>query len=316
MTPAELLACQAALATVAADQAAALQALSTAERLLLATAGSSAAGGSGAGGYGGSGAGSTSGTGVNAGTAVSTASPTADPVKVAQAKAQVLQAEQALTTAQNNAAAATLTAPITGTVAKVGLAAGAMSAGSVTIIGDGSAEVAVEIPLATRPLVTVGQPALVTPPGSNRTLTGTVNRINTLETTGTTGAPTYTTVIVVDDGAALLPDGSKAETQVAVRTVTDVVTVPVSALTPVAAGQGSVKVLDGTTVTTRTVATGAIGGGLIEITAGLEAGTVVVLADRTQSIPANINAFRPQSASATTSAATAKPATPQPTPTR
>ena len=59
-------------------------------------------------------------------------------------------AEQALRDAQAGLAAATLTAPIAGTVASVGLTEGAVAgAGAVVIVGTGAVEVTVDVPLAS-----------------------------------------------------------------------------------------------------------------------------------------------------------------------
>ncbi|QLQ16636.1 MAG: hypothetical protein HZY73_14375 [Micropruina sp.] len=99
---------------------------------------------------------------------------------------------------------------------------------------------------------------------------------------------------------------------IVLRTVSDVLTVPVSAITKVTSTTATVKVLDaGTTATpqTVTVTTGALGGGLVQIVEGLTEGQRVVLADRQQALPAGNVFGRRTSASASPVAGGAAPAT-------
>lgn len=211
--------------------------------------------------------------------------------QVAQAKAAVLAAQQQRQAAVDDVDAATLLAPISGTVGAVDLSVGdSASAGSITIVGSGNAVVSIELPLKTRSALAVGNPATVTPAGSTTELAGKITTISPLETSGTSGdTATYTTTIVVTDPDDLLSDGAKASVTIPVTSASGVVTVPVSALTPTGTGTGTVSVLaDGSdTPTTTEVTTGAVGGGLVQITDGLAAGEVVVLADRTAEIPSN-----------------------------
>lgn len=222
--------------------------------------------------------------------AKSTTTTSVSASQVAQAKAAVLSAQQKLNSATDDVDAAELLAPISGTVGAVTLSKGdSASAGSITIVGSGNALISLEVPLATRSTLRVGGSATVTAAGSSSSLTGTITNINVLETSGTSGSPTFTTTITVRDPGKILADGAKASVAIPVTSVTGVVTVPASALTPTGTGTGTVLVLNAgsDTPTSTTVSTGAVGGGLIEITEGLTAGAVVVLADRTAEIPSN-----------------------------
>lgn len=236
-------------------------------------------------------AGSSAGGGSSA-----TKKTTTSKAAIASARATLLQAQQNLASAQSDLDAAELTAPISGTVGAVSLSKGASaSSGSITIVGKGEAQVSVELPLKTRSAVTVGTSATVTPAGSLTSLSATITAINALETSGTSGAtPTYTTTISVDDPDGLLASGAKATVSIPVVARTGVVTVPVSALTPTGTGTGTVLVLAAraSTPTLTQVKTGAIGGGRAEITEGLTAGQVVVLADSTAATPANASRSR------------------------
>ena len=201
----------------------------------------------------------------------------------------MLRNQQAVDAAEAAVVNAELVAPISGTVGAISLEKGASSsAGSVTIVGEGTALVSIEVPLASRGLLSQGMAATVTPAGSARALAGTVSQIAVLETSGTAGDnPTYTTTIAVDDPDLVLKSGAAAGIEIVTGTANSVVTVPASAVTPTGTGTGTVGVVDSTTSETAetvTVSTGAVGGGRVEITDGLQEGQIVVLSDRNASI--------------------------------
>ncbi|MGB7964328.1 MAG: biotin/lipoyl-binding protein [Propionicimonas sp.] len=241
-----------------------------------------------------------SGTSGSASSASSGSSPAASASSaasvsaraVAAASAEVLSAEQDVATAESNLENAELLAPLDGTVGALSLAnGGSSSGGSVTIVGEGTAVASIEVPLATRTLLKQGMATEVTPAGASAALAGTITGISILQTPGTSGdSPTYTTVVVVKDPDQLLNAGAKASVSIAVRTASDVVVVPASAVTPTGDGAGTVQVVASAfddTAQTIQVTTGAVGGGRVEVATGLTAGQLVVLADRTAAIPSN-----------------------------
>lgn len=221
----------------------------------------------------------------------STTTATVSAAQVASAKAKLLQAEQALQAAQDDLDNAELLAPIAGTVGTVELSKGsASSAGAITIVGSGNAQVSFELPLATRTLVKNGQKVTVTPAGSTKALAGTITSISAVETSGTAGdTPTYTTVVTVSDADGLLASGAKASVTIPVASATNAVRVPASAVTPTGTGTATVQVLasGSSTASTVQVTTGAVGGGWVEITQGVDEGDLVVLADNTAALPTN-----------------------------
>ncbi|GAA0341045.1 efflux RND transporter periplasmic adaptor subunit [Micropruina glycogenica] len=223
----------------------------------------------------------------------STTTATVSAAQVASAKAKLLQAEQALQAAQDDLDNAELLAPIAGTVGTVELSKGsASSAGAITIVGSGNAQVSFELPLATRTLVENGQKVTVTPAGSTKALAGTITSISAVETSGTAGdTPTYTTVVTVSDADGLLASGAKASVTIPVASATNAVRVPASAVTPTGTGTATVQVLasGSSTASTVQVTTGAVGGGWVEIKQGISAGDTVVLADNTAELPTNTN---------------------------
>ncbi|OYO10378.1 hypothetical protein BI335_17760 [Enemella evansiae] len=220
-------------------------------------------------------------------TALPTATPTVDQAKVATDRAAVLAAEQAIAQARSNLDAATLRAPIAGTVGTIGFTAGAAATpnAAITVVGGGAAEVTVPVPLTNRPQVQLGQEVRVNAPGSLTADPGTITEISPLPVSATASTPSYNVTVLVADPGPGLASGGRADTGIVVGRVADAVTVPVSAVTRVATGTGTVRVLDGTGVRDATVATGLVGGGLVEITGGLTAGQRVVLADGAQPLP-------------------------------
>lgn len=259
----------------------------------------------------------TGGTGAKAAAAKkkssSSSSSSVSASAVASAKADLLEAEQDLAAAREDLADAELVAPISGTVGVVGLAKGdSASAGSITIVGSGSAVVTFELPLTTRELVTVGQSVTVTPAGSTKTLTGKITGISSLETSGTSGdTPTYTTTVSVSDADGLLASGAKASVLIPVKSASSVLRVPASAVTPTGTGTATVQVVESTSATTATttqVETGAVGSGWVQITSGLDAGALVVLADNTAEIPSNTTNRRTVTSSTSRSSASASAA--------
>lgn len=254
----------------------------------------------------------------------SSSSSTVSKSAVASAKADVLQAQQSVASAQSDLDSADLVAPIDGTVGVVGLTAGSSSSGSITIVGSGSAVLTFELPLTTRELVKTGQKVTVTPAGSTKTLTGTLTAIASLETSGTSGdTPTYSTTATVSDPTGLLASGANASVAIPVKSATGVVVAPASAVTPTGTGTATVQVLasaGATTPSTVEVKTGAVGGGWVQITSGLTSGQIVVLADRTAAIPSNTtnrgrtsSSSSSSSSSAKASASASTSAQPQPT---
>jgi multidrug efflux pump subunit AcrA (membrane-fusion protein) len=260
-------------------------------------------------------AGAPSGGGSKPGSGSGGSSPKVSKSSVASAEASLLRANQQLQSAESDLADAELIAPISGSVGTVGLSKGdSSSSGTITIIGTGNALLSIEVPLKTRSLLAVGATAAVSPSGSMTSLSGKVTNINQLETSGTSGdSLTYTTTVSVSDPGGLLATGAKASVEIPVGSVTGVVTVPASAVTPTGTGTGTVKVLasGSQTPTTTEVKIGLIGGGLVEITEGLTVGQVVVLADKTAAIPSALsNRGRSSTSSSATpsSSATASPA--------
>jgi hypothetical protein len=223
-------------------------------------------------------------------------------------QAAVTSAEAALISAQADLTSATLKSSIGGTVGSVSLVKGASSQGkSVVIVGTGAVEVTVNVPLASIGTVHIGQKANVTPQGATGIAAGSVTSISLLPSTSssstgtgggtgqgtsTSSSPTYPVVVLVPDALPALATGSRADVSLLIGTVSKVLTLPNSALTPLAKGQAMAQTLKNGVVTPALVKTGFAGTLTTQITSGLSAGQQVVLADLSTALPTNTTSSR------------------------
>jgi len=250
-----------------------------------ATQGSSGQTGTAAGTAGGTGStGTTGGGGSGGGGSGGGGTPSTASLEVA-----VLQATQDLAGAEQDLDGAVLRAPINGRVGQVGLVAGepASTSAGVVIVGAGGAVVTVALPLAQLGHVRVAQDVTVTPAGTTDAVPGLVQSIGVLPSSTTSSTPTYPVRVTVPEAPVTLAAGSTATVSFTLATASDVLTVPVSAVTGVSSGSGSVQVLSGGTVQTARVTVGAVGQGRVQVEQGLTAGQVVVLADPTTALPSS-----------------------------
>ena len=228
--------------------------------------------------------------------------------RVVSDQAAVTSAEAALSSAQADLTASTLKSPITGTVGSVSLAKNTSSNGkNIVIVGAGAVEVTINVPLASMANAHVGQKANVTPQGATSIAAGSVTSISLLPSTSssstgtgsgtgqgasTTSSPTYPVVVLVPDALPALATGSRADVSLLIGTVSKVLTVPNSALTPLAKGQAMAQTLKNGVVTPALVKTGYAGTLTTQVTAGLTAGQQVVLADLSTALPTNTTSSR------------------------
>ena len=134
----------------------------------------------------------------------------------------------------------------------------------------------------------------MTPAGTTDEVPGLVQSISVLPSSTTASTPTYPVRITVSDAPVTLAAGSTATATITLATATDVLTVPVSAVSGVSSGRGSVQVLAKGTVKATPVTVGAVGGGKVQVEQGLSAGQVVVVADPATALPSSdsMNRFR------------------------
>ncbi len=289
-TTPSLAACQAALGALTAAQREQGQALTAAVAALGRAASASGVGASASGSAArttgtSTGSSSTSGTSVarsSSGTGQST------EARLILDASNVTTAEAALAKAQSQRDAAVLTSPTAGVVGSSVLSAGgsANPGSGIVLVTPGAVNLTLSVPLGNLPGVAVGQRATVTPPGGTA-LVGSVASIAMLPNSTSSSTPAYDVLVTVAQAGDTLSTGAKASVSIATSRVDGVLTVPVSAVTAVATGTGSVGVLKDGVVTATVVRTGAVGQGRIQILTGVAAGDSVVLADAAAALPTN-----------------------------
>lgn len=247
------------------------------------TSGSGGNIGAGNGGAGNTGAGNGGANGGNGGAAAGKVATAAD-ISADQAQIDLDQATIAVAT--QNLSAATLTSPIAGIVAAVGVTKGqtvaANATGSaITILGPGQYEVTTTIALSLIDQLAIGDGTSVAVNGITTPLPGKVTAIGVLSSAATSGSVTYPVTILLDATSQTLYEGSGASVIITLHRVDGVLTVPTSAV-HTTGGQHSVSVLANGAQTSVRVEVGAVGTALTQITSGLTAGQAVVLADLSQ----------------------------------
>ncbi|MFC0544679.1 efflux RND transporter periplasmic adaptor subunit [Kutzneria chonburiensis] len=213
--------------------------------------------------------------------------PSADQIAADQASVDAANAQLAAN--QQNLAAANLVSPIDGTVAQVDVVSGQNAAANsstakIVIIGPGGNQVTTAVNDNQVGQVKPGQSATITPDGAAKPLTGKVVSIGALSSTTTGGSASFPVTISVDGGGPALFAGSTAGVAITLGTAQAAVTVPTSAVHSIGAASFVTTLVDGKTASKR-VTLGVIGSTVTQVTEGLNAGDVVVLADLSQALP-------------------------------
>ena len=217
--------------------------------------------------------------------------------QVAADQAAIATAQASLTNIEQEISSATLTAPTNGEVAQVNVTVGqqvstggsnsASSSSSTThdivILTPGLFSVTGDVSDAQISEIAQGQRALVTPAGGGDTLTAHVSAVAAVATISS-GVATYPVTVSIDNPEMSLRDGMSATVSVIVNEVSNVLTVPTSAVHTSATGS-YVNVLVNGTSTQETVTVGAADATRTQILSGLNQGDTVVLATITATTP-------------------------------
>lgn len=229
---------------------------------------------------------------------VRSATPTGGTVRAAApVSAEQLAADQAaidaaaaqLITAQQNRDQSTLTSPIDGTIGALTLQPGqkVSGAGAAQVVVVGAArgyQVQATVGEADVARLAAGNTVAVVPDGAAAPIEGTVTTIGILPNSATTGAVSYPVTIALPAGSGPFPAGQGAAVAIQVADVAGVLTVPTSAVHTTGAVR-TVEVIRGGRAVPLEVQVGAVGATRTEITSGLVAGDVVVLADPSRPLP-------------------------------
>jgi HlyD family secretion protein len=221
------------------------------------------------------------GNGQSAGGVPSAAQLVADQAAVDAAQAQVVAATQ-------NLAEATIVSPIDGTVATVGLTPGQQVAAqsptaSVIVAGQGGYEVATTVSVANIGNVKLGDPVTVVPDGTSQTLDGKVVWIGVAATTSGSST-TYPVVIGFGGPTTGLGNGASATVNIQTAQATQALTVPTSAVHTTGTFHSVTTLTNGKTSTVA-IQIGAVGQDRTQITGGLQAGQLVVVANLNAPLP-------------------------------
>ncbi len=223
---------------------------------------------------------STTGGGQSTTVVASAAQLAADQASIDSAQAQANEAKQNLT-------AATLTSPISGKVAAIGLTAGAGSSGkTITIVGTGIQKVSTTVPLAQIDLIKVGQPVSVAADGVTTKLQGTVESIGMLSSTSGSST-TFPVTVLLNADSPVLYDGTGADVVITTRTARNAITVPNSAIAATTGSGHTVTVYTGGKTSTARVTLGVAGTASTQIVTGLKLGQQVVLAQLSKALPSS-----------------------------
>jgi HlyD family secretion protein len=232
--------------------------------------------------------GSSSGASRSSGSSAAAAKPPSAADLVAYQSA-VDEATANVTMAQQAIAQATIVSPIAGTVVAVNLAPGdsataASTTQNVVIAGNGGFEATTTISLTHIPQVAVGQSATVNVDGVPAPLSGKVVSISPVPTSASTTTTSYGVVISLPPNATGLREGAIGTAQITTASSAKGLAVPTSAITTTG-NVHTVTVLNGDQTAIVPVQVGVMGDTWTQITGGLQAGQVIVLANLDQSLP-------------------------------
>lgn len=239
-------------------------------------------------GNGSNGNGNSGGNGGNGSNGSTSVTYSAEQLVAYQAAVDAAAADVAA--AQESVQQATIKSPITGTVVALSLHSGEqVTAGSstanVVVAGGNGYEIATSVGVNDIAQVKVGDAATVVPDGSLTSIRGTVVFVGSPSTSGS--STTYPVVIGLTGSTATLRNGAMATTTIDTATSkASAVLVPTSAVHDLN-GRHSVTVLNNGKPSTVAVEVGVVGAVQTEITAGVDAGQTVVLADLKAAVPSS-----------------------------
>jgi RND family efflux transporter MFP subunit len=216
----------------------------------------------------------------------------ASSAQVGADQAAVTAAQNSLTNAQNALAEATLTSPISGTVASVNLTVGqqvsggstgtgssssssSSSSAQIVVISTGSYIVNASVDDTEVGQLRNGDQAVITANGSTQPVYGTVTSVALLASSSST-VPSYPVTIGVTGTPTGLYPGATATVAITVKQVADAIVVPAAAV-HYDNGNTVVYQMSGGKQVSKQVTTGMTSGGQIQITSGLNVGDQVVV---------------------------------------
>ncbi|MGB7051776.1 MAG: HlyD family efflux transporter periplasmic adaptor subunit [Acidimicrobiales bacterium] len=232
--------------------------------------------------------------GSHAGPSAASTAVVASPQQLAADQLAVDADNLAVSYAEQDVHDASLVSPISGTVASISVQPGSAvspangtpsaSDAAIVVLGPGSFVVSTSVDVSDVPSVTVGQAAVVTPDSTNDPLQGKVTSIG-LVGTSSDGSTSYPVTIDLNSSNGLqLTSGAEAEVAFVTKHVTNVTTVPSSAVRTIGTIHLLTRYENGKASTVR-VTVGVVGDLLTQIQSGVSPGQKIVLADLNEALP-------------------------------
>jgi macrolide-specific efflux system membrane fusion protein len=196
---------------------------------------------------------------------------------VAADRAQISQAETAVSNAQETLDRLTLTAPIDGTVSSVTIQEGDVVSGTVITMRSADVEVDASVTETDLPAVKAGQTAAVTINALGASVQGTVSKVDLAGATkSASGVVSYAVTIAIPKPPAGVAPSMTADVDITTATAAGVIAVPASAIAG-SPGAYTVQVYDGPgQAHSVAVQVGLMTATQAEVKSGLAAGTTVV----------------------------------------
>ena len=226
-------------------------------------------------------------------------SASSSAVQIASTQAQLVDAQGKLTDARAALSAASMTSPITGTVAQVNIAVGdkvgnASSSGSsgssssaaaasssssttaqIVVISTTAWVVQASVGSADLPSLKKGLQAEITPSGSATKVFGTVESVGIIAASSSSGSATFPVTITVTGSPKGLYAGGAADVSIIVRQIENLLSVPTNAVHTEGGKTVVYQMKDAAQVSTP-VKVGTVYGAVTQILSGLKAGDKVV----------------------------------------
>lgn len=233
---------------------------------------------------------------TNAQNALADANQPATTSQIQSDQAALSAANHALATANQALNEAIITAPISGVVAQVNISVGHAPSAATSTSGDivlespNSFEVSGEISDTQISEVALNQQAFVTPSGQTKPLTAKVSQITPMATI-TQGVATFPVNVLITQSSPDLFSGASAQVEIIVKRVSNVLTIPTSAIHTLGS-LNFVNVLQNGVSVRKLITVGATSGVLTEVTSGLNPGDQVILANRRAKLPSTTTNFK------------------------
>ncbi len=201
---------------------------------------------------------------------------------IVAAEVALSKARRELASAQEQVAAATMRAPMAGTLSALpwSLGSTAKDTDRAVVTAPGAVTVSLTIPSSAYLAVKPGQQATVRAPGGVEAVATVASKA--LVPNGMGAFPV--TILASGSNADRLAGGSSASVEIDVSSATDVIVVPLSAVTRWGE-EGTVRRLEGDDVVEVPVKLGSIGDTHAEVLEGVSVGQRLVVADATRPLP-------------------------------